>query len=265
MNKSIEQQKHIKKTEYLYAQVNNMGAGNIIASCLLVVIYWNQLNNAVLLGWLAAVLAVIAHRFYAAAAYRRRDRYASGDSKWYKIYANSVLVNGCLWGVIAVYIANQASPEQLPYVLMILGALVACASISKSSLFEIYTRFATPALLAPGIYLLAQFSSEKSMIGALVLCWFALMFSTARRFNRYVARSLCFEFENVALLNELETRQSRVQKLEKALCLQEKIITNLERSISQEPQAGEAAPGTRLATDKEKSAIRLIRRQGSPV
>ncbi|MGI9287184.1 MAG: hypothetical protein ACR2P1_17510, partial [Pseudomonadales bacterium] len=203
MTNSMEQQKHAKKTEYLYAQVPNFGSGNVIAACLLVVIYWTQLNHGVLVGWLLAVLAVISHRFYAAHAFRRRDRYANIDV-WYKVYASSVLANGCLWGAVGIFIAHQSSAQQLPYLLMIIGALVACASIANNALFSTYKLFAIPAMVPLGCYLIIQFSSEKSMMGLLVLCWFALMYSTASRFNKFVSTSLGFEFENVALLRQLE-------------------------------------------------------------
>lgn len=258
INSSLEQQKQRRKTEYLYAQIYNVGAGNIIAASLLVIIYWNQLNNAVLVGWLAAVLCVTAHRFYVAAAFRRRDRYASASHKWYKIYANGALVKGCLWGAISVYLAHQASAQQLPYLLMILGGLVACTSITNSSLFTVYVRFATPALVAPGLYLITQFSSDKFMIGALVLCWFALMYSAAWRFNKFVAKSLGFEFENIALLTELEANRTHIARLEKKARWQEKIINDLQESLDVPPLRCAPGSGAR-GTAQEKSGLKLAK------
>lgn len=251
---SIEQQKHAKKTEYLYAQVPNFGSGNIIAACLLVVIYWTQLNHGVLVGWLLAVLAVISHRFYAARAFRRRDRYANTDA-WYKIYANSVLVNGCLWGAVGIFIAHKSSSHQLPYFLMILGALVACASIANNALFSTYKMFAIPAMVPLGIYLITQFSSDKSMIGLLVLCWFVLMYSTASRFNKFVATSLGFEFENVALLRQLEAGKAQIRELKENNILQGTSIKNLQDSGSK--KGLRYVPGSRLATAEEKSNLRI--------
>lgn len=258
MNDSIAQQIHAKKTEYLYAQVHNMGAGNIIAACLLVAIYWTLLNPGVLVGWLLAVLAVIVHRFYAAAAFRRRDRYANNEA-WYKIYANSVLVNGCLWGTIGLFIAYRYDAGQLVYMLMIVGALVACASIANTGLFSMYRRFATPAMLPLGIYLLTQISSDKFMIGILVLCWFALMYSTAQRFNKFIAKSLGFEFENIALLRQLEADKIKIRKLKENNILQEKIINNIEKDKVK--KSARADSGSRLATVQEKSELRLAQKQ----
>lgn len=255
---SIEHQKHARKTEYLYAQVPNIGMGNAIAACLLVAIYWTPLDHGVLIGWLLAVLAVIAHRFYAARAFRRRDRYAN-IGVWYKLYANSVFVSGCLWGAVGIFIAHQSSSQQLPYLLMILGALVACASISNNAFFSMYKRFATPALIPLGIYLLSQFSSDKSMMGLLVLCWFALMYSTASRFNKFVSTSLGFEFENIALLRQLEADKARIRELKKNNMLQEKSINNLQHSGVK--KGSRYVPGSRLATVQEKSELRIAHKR----
>ncbi|MGI9292965.1 MAG: hypothetical protein ACR2PS_03200 [Pseudomonadales bacterium] len=251
---SIEHQKHAKKTEYLYAQVPNIGMGNIIAGCLLVAIYWTELNHSVLIGWLMAVFALTAHRFYAARAFRSRDRYAN-IGVWYKLYANSVIVSGCLWGAVGIFIAHQSSAQQLPYFLMILGALVACASISNNAFFSMYKRFAIPAMIPLGIYLITQFSSDKSMMGLLVLCWFALMYSTASRFNQFVSTSLGFEFENIALLRQLEAGNARIRELKKNNMLQEKSIKNLQNSDVK--KNSRYAPGSRLATVQEKSKLRI--------
>ncbi len=256
MKSSLEQQKRCTQTEHLYAQVNNVGVGNTIAACLLVVIYWNQLDHAVMIGWLAAVLCVVAQRFYVAAAYRRRDRYTSTSDKWYKKYASGALITGCLWGAMGVYLAHHVRAEQLPYMLMILGALVACTSITKSALFAIYARFATPALLAPGLYLIFQFSSDKFMIGALVLCWFALMYSAAWRFNKFVAKSLGFEFENIALLTELEASRARIVTLEKNAKLQDKIMSDLEASFDMRRVHRASASGARVTVQKN-AALQL--------
>lgn len=252
---SIEQQKHAKKTEYLYAQLPNIGSGNIIAACLLVAIYWTQLNHGVLIVWLLAVIAVISHRFYAARAFRRRDRYASTEG-WYKIYANGVLINGCLWGAVGIFIAHQSSSQQLPYLLMILGALVACASITNNALFSSYKLFAIPAMVPLGIYLMTQFSSEKFMMGLLVLCWSALMYSTASRFNKFVSTSLGFEFENVALLRQVEAGRAQIKELKKNNTLQEASIKNLQKSGSQ--KGLRYVSGSRLATAEEKNDLRVV-------
>lgn len=253
MNNSLEQQTLKKKTEYLYAQANNVIAGNTIAAGLLVIIYWSQLHTGVLISWLAAMFAIQAHRSVIASAYRRRDRYCNGSENWYKVYANSALLNGCLWGAIGVYIAHQSQPEQLPYVLMIIGALVACMSITKSALFAIYARFSTPALVAPGIFLVTQYSSDKFMIGVLVLCWFALMYSAAWRFHTFVAKSLSFEFENIELLTELEASRAYVARLKKNADVQARKIETLEQSNDAQPLRFAKKNGTRLTTAKEKS------------
>ncbi len=257
MHDSIEQQKHAKKTEYLYAQVPNVAAGNIIAAGLLVVIYWAQLSHGVLVAWLLAVLAVLAHRYDVSCAFARRDRYANIDA-WYKIYANSVLVNGCLWGAIGTLIAVQSPSQQLPYLLMIVGALVACASISNNALFSMYKRFATPAMVPLGIYLLTQFSSDKFMMGLLLLCWFALMYSTAARFNKFVSTSLSFEFENIALLRQLEADKAQIRTLKENNVLQEKVIENLQKNGAK--KATRYVPANRLATVVEKSELRLAQK-----
>ena len=259
MNSVLEEQKQRAQVGHLYAQIHIVGAGNIVAACLLVFIYWNQLNHAVLTGWLAAVLSVAAHRFYIAKAYRCRDRYSADSDKWYKIYANGALLKGCLWGAIGVYCARHVGAEQLPYMLMILGALVASTTITKSALFDIYTRFATPALVAPGLYLVAQFPTDQFMIGVLVLCWFVLMYSAARRFNQFVATSLGFEFENVALLTELEASRTRIVTLERNVQMQEKIITELQLSRDTQPVNCASGDGSR-AKSENKSALKLARK-----
>ncbi len=259
MNNLLEQKTHNKKTEYLYAQANNVIAGNTIAACLLVIIYWSQLYTGVLVGWFAAVLCVQAYRLFIASAYCRRDRYSSGSENWYRVYAKSALLNGCLWGAIGVYIAHQSRTEQLPYMLMIIGALVACSSITKSALFAIYARFSTPALVAPGIYLMTQYSSDKFMIGVLVLCWFALMYSAAWRFRKFVSKSLRFEFENIELLAELEASRTCVVRLKKNADLQTRRIETLEQSNGAQPLRCATENGTRLTTAKEKNALRLAR------
>jgi diguanylate cyclase (GGDEF)-like protein/PAS domain S-box-containing protein len=102
----------------------------------------------VLLGWVAAVLALSALRLVDYLRYTRGGSVREQAQAWARRYLIGSTASGLLWGFAAAAFYLPGSELHQAYILLVIGGLVAAASVTHSVFPPAFYGFAMPALLA---------------------------------------------------------------------------------------------------------------------
>lgn len=222
---ALKSQVTTRKTEFLFSQALPLMAGNLLASLLIAILYWQMLDHGVLLAWLAASLVVLGSRLRLSYKFKARNRYDDTNG-WLSAYSVNLAINGCLWGALFVYAGLNLDTDALFFFPFILGALLSGTCIAYNSYLRSYLYFAIPSTLPAAIVLIIA-GEDKAYIGIITLCWFAYLLTIAIGFNKHLSKTTRHEFENIELLNEIKRVDEQNTMLKEELVIKNQVLDHL--------------------------------------
>jgi len=177
---------------------------SIAAALLLAAALRGNIDGPLLLGWLAAVAAIVALRLAA----KRSRRRAAGDGPpatvWLNRYRVGALLHGLAWGAAALLPASIVDPDVQGILALVLGGMAAGAM--AITLFDLASAllFALPALLPMGLRLLAgstappRLTLVAGLLSLLLLGLFGIAGRRQQRDRIELARARQAEAERAA-------------------------------------------------------------------
>jgi diguanylate cyclase (GGDEF)-like protein len=203
MRETMRPELMAKCLELIYSQSANANLASLAGGALLGAMFWNDASRGVILAWAAAYLGMIWIRYALGRRYLGAAPDVESTRRWLRRFRLAVGVSGLLWGLFALYLAQDADALQLAVVTLTLGALLSGAAIAYSVILSAYLAFAVPVMLPLGAFLLWRHRPDEVFLGVLLLIWMIFMTRAASRFRDFAIRSLGYQFENVQLVAEL--------------------------------------------------------------
>jgi len=180
-------------------------AGALLLALLFVTLQWSVIAHGVLLGWLGALLAVMAWR----GGMGLRQRGASGarlaDSTWLLLYRLNFLAHGLVWAAASGLPMDSPDAMHLALLVMMLAGI--CASNFILNAFDLTAAllFGVPTMVALALRLLFDGEGVPPLMGLAVLLALGFFALTGRRAHRMVR-------ENAAL-RLAESRQNHLLRV----------------------------------------------------
>ncbi|ADJ28015.1 EAL domain-containing protein [Nitrosococcus watsonii] len=243
-----------KQVEVLYDQLHVGLAATVAAASLLIAVFWAAAPRELLAGWaiffmLTTILRVIlAHRYA-----RSPDRYRQA-SKWLMWFIAGTGISGATWGSTIIFLVPDESFVHAGFATLWVCGLsagsVAALSIIKGAFFA----FSLPAMIPSAVYLMTHGGIEATVGGA-QLMFLGFISLSAVRMHKSLVQSLTLQFENIRLVDHLDTEKKKVERLNEQL--EKKVLkrtaelaqsnANLERDIIRRQRAEQA-----LFAEKER-------------
>ncbi len=231
-----------RKLSLLATQASTAAAGNSLGALLVAAMVWPHIHAALLGSWVGLVMLIVTTRWLHVRRYLKAEEPGS-LAACFRYCATSVAVNGLVWGGLFSYLAYSLEATSLAPPFSVVCALAAGTSLTYNAYFNPFKNFSVPALLMPGIVLLASGPDEKLWIAIIVLAWFTLMYSISSQLSRYLESTAKYETENVALIRDLEYQREHSERLNEELQLKTEIIERLARRQQTDSESKQRAAG----------------------
>ncbi len=220
-----------RRIELLFRHAKVSCAGNNVAALLALLILLPQISAALLVPWVLAIAACMAQRCRLAALFGKRNRYSSPIA-WHQCFDRNVAINGGLWGALGALAGSTTSLELSAWFSMLVGAMLAGSAIAYSASRWTFWYYAIPAVSPLVASLALAGTADHWLLATSLSCWSLLIWSFTRQFGQHYRKSWRYEFENIALLQELHWQQERARQLKDELQLKSSLIEQLRQRNS---------------------------------
>ncbi len=198
----------------LYEQGNTIQLLGILTGILAVIMFWDLCDHGMLLLWLSAHIVVSALRLGLNAQFaRRRPSSARAMQKWAKLYVAGTFIAGLIWACLCLFYAATWPASYQLILFAIYTGIISASYSTHSPYFVAYLSFYIPPAGFLAYTLLQQHAEGFRTLTALVAIYIAVMYFSALRYHRSVARLLETHFENKRLVDELSTSNLRLGSL----------------------------------------------------
>jgi diguanylate cyclase (GGDEF)-like protein/PAS domain S-box-containing protein len=231
------------QVDAVYRQAPITHSATALVALLTVFVIYAGAPLWVLLPWAAAVILLSALRLAEYSRYLARPASRSA-AQWARRYWLGATVSGVLWGFAAAVFYSSHSQLHQAYILLVVGGLVAAASVTQSVLPPAFYGFALPALFALAgriAFELATGEANRSFVvaEAALVAWyvFALHRLSRLAYQRFVGAWAA---------------QSEIRQLADDLLLQKQAVERSNRELQTEIDRAHA-----LETELHQSRQRL--------
>lgn len=132
----------------LYRHAPIVHGATALVAVVTVFVMYPAIDARILSAWALAVIALAAVRFLDYLRYARAGQASLDNRTWARRYSVGSAVSGLLWGFAAAVFYLHGSELHQAYVLLVIGGLVAAASVTHSAYPPAFYGFALPALVA---------------------------------------------------------------------------------------------------------------------
>lgn len=188
----------------------------LAAALALCALLWQDAPRLRLLGWCAAILALSAARYLllwragavnsAAQARARINAFAAG-----------AFLSGTAWGAAPLLLIQRDPAAVVEFTLfnclalLVICGLTAGAALAYAASLRVLFCFSAPALLPPGLFLIALGDRFNSALGGFVLLYFLFVALAAARMHFQLCQFMRVEQERDALIDAINRARARMQ------------------------------------------------------
>ena len=232
-----------EQIKLLYAKAPMALTAILVNAPILVVILWDKVPHAVLVGWLMYMVILSLGRAWLRHEYWRRPPSPIEDSHWGTWYLAGIALSGLGWGSVGVFLFPAGSlPHQL-FIAFVLAGMTAGSVAACSAMLVGVFLFAVPVLIPLAIQFLAQGDDLHLAMGGMTALYAILMVFIARTMHQTIITSLHLRFENQDLVAYLAAAKGRAEQLNEELTFEinerkrvqkerERLITELQDALA---------------------------------
>jgi signal transduction histidine kinase/ActR/RegA family two-component response regulator len=213
-----------RRRQVLAAQVRllygnaNVGIGvTLVATLVLGRFQWDLVGHPIVLSWCLYMFLVTVGRFTLARLYRRSAPSSLETGRWRAGFVVGAGLAGTGWGAAGILLYPEARFVNQLFLVFMLGGMILGAASILAARPEAHLAFILPAGLAPAARL--AFQGDKAH---LAMAFMAGLFTLAsviatRRIHLTIVSSLNLQFENAALVENLQAARHRAEALNEQL------------------------------------------------
>lgn len=223
-----------EQVELLYGNANVGVSVTVVAAAVLASLEWAVIRHSIILGWCGWMYLVSAARLVLARQYHRAVSPDRQARNWAIAFAAGAGLAGAGWGTAGVLLYPPESLASQIFLMFVLGGMMLGSASLLAPRPEAFLAFMLPAGIVPSMRLALQ-GDDAHMAMALLAGIFTLVtLITTRRIHGTIVSSLCLQFENRDLVEDLRAAKQHVEALNAQLEARVRERTaELERSTEQ--------------------------------
>ena len=215
--------------------------------------------------WTAGFQAFSAFRLWTMRKYRLSDPKAAEARRWSRLFVVLCLIGGLWWGYAGVVLV-QDQPEQMrTFIYVIVGSLCAGSVATYSAVLPAFIAFAVGAIGPLAVDLVFFRDDEVSfLVGFLMVVFLLVLAAAAVKQSEAIRSTLQIQFDNVGLIEVLETAMDDAAALNDSLTAEirqrERIEKDLARSLALYQATMDAVDEGILALDQDQRIVAVNQR-----
>ncbi|HEV7801707.1 MAG TPA: EAL domain-containing protein [Burkholderiales bacterium] len=178
-------------------------AGSLLSAVVIVAALWEAVPLLPLLLWAAALVAVMAARFFLQRAFVKRNPPDVEAPRWCAYFVLGTFAAGALWGVLgSVLYPAHAMPQEF-LVMFVIGGMVIAAVLVLAPVHNAFLAFLLPAVMPviPTVFL--QDTTVHFYMGVLLLVFLVVMLATGPMISEMIRDSIAMKYAHTELLAQL--------------------------------------------------------------
>jgi signal transduction histidine kinase/ActR/RegA family two-component response regulator len=214
-----ERKAHVRAAQIrlLYENANTGIAVTIVAAPALAYLQWFVVQRWILLSWLTYMLLVSAARFVLTHRYRRSSGNPVRIRKWGGAFAFGAGLAGAGWGAAGILLYPREELTNQMFLVFVLGGMMLGAASILAARPEAFVAFLVPTGMLPAIRFVFGGDMEHVTMGFLATVFTGATVITTWRFHRTIESSLNLQFQNQALVLDLQTANTWTEALNQQL------------------------------------------------
>ncbi len=194
----------------LYRVARPAYATTLANAAILVAVLWGAMDDALLLWWFAALLAVTLVRLALHRAFGRA-RAGAPARAWELRFALGALATGAIWALAPALLFPAGDPLlQMAIVFVVGGSIIGAAGVYAASRLAFYAFGALP-FMAVSLQLLTQPGRTYKLLGLMVIVFGAVMLRVYRDIHGAMIEALRTRLHNAELVERLAGSEARLR------------------------------------------------------
>lgn len=209
---SLRQRVEVERIDMLYHHTRTTLATNVLLASALVAVLWPLFAHALLLGWWAAIVALVLVRLLLVRGYRRRA--PDQVRRWARYLTGATLLSGLAWGLSGVLFFAPQSVLGLSFVAIVLAGIAAGSVPAYASWPPAQYSAIPTALPIAGRFLVE--GGEWAVMGLICVLYLYNVQSSARQLANVIEESIRLRLEKQALAQRLGDEKQVVEAAHQA-------------------------------------------------
>ncbi len=193
----------LERLRLVYGNFTFMLSAAVLAATVLVTLLYKVGSPAVLLGWLALVVALSVLRYLESRAFERNPL-AHTAREWRRRLDAATLVSGMVWGIGALLLLPLGDVAHQMLTVLVLAGVIAGAMTSYGALWRCYMIFMMPLALAMEWRLLTDPLALHYALAFVNIVYVAMVAYSAYKTDRTIGKVLDITAENTQLTRALQ-------------------------------------------------------------
>ena len=215
--------------------------------------------------WTAGFAALSAFRLWTMRQYRRSDPKVAEARQWSRLFVALCLVGGLWWGYAGVALVEDQPEQMRTFIYVIVGSLCAGSVATYSAVLPAFIAFAVGAIGPLAVDLVFFKEDEVSfLVGFLMVVFLLVLAAAAVKQSEAIRATLQIQFDNVGLIEVLETAMDDAAALNDSLTAEirqrERIEKDLARSLALYQATMDAVDEGILALDQDQRIVAVNQR-----
>ena len=209
---SLRQRVEVERIDMLYHHTRTTLATNVLLASALVAVLWPLFAHALLLGWWAAIVALVLVRLLLVRGYRHRA--PDQVRRWARYLTGATLLSGLAWGLSGVLFFAPQSVLGLSFVAIVLAGIAAGSVPAYASWPPAQYSAIPTALPIAGRFLVE--GGEWAVMGLICVLYLYNVQSSARQLANVIEESIRLRLEKQALAQRLGDEKQVVEAAHQA-------------------------------------------------
>ena len=186
----------------LYSQATVTLIFPVIAAIALGWLLWDVASRWILIAWASTAILFSAVRYVLLWSFHRREPHPEQAGRWLDLFSSSAFISGLIWGTAPIMLIPYQPDLLVEFTLyngltlIVICGLVAGALVSYSVCKWVLFYYSFPALVPPGLYLIALGDKYNGALGGYTLLYFIFVLLASLRMHAQYMHYFEMEIEN---------------------------------------------------------------------
>lgn len=215
------------QVQLLYGNAGTGVTVTIVAAPVLAYFESRVVENSIVLVWLLYMLFVSGARFVLARRYSDATPKRTHTNRWAALFAAGAGLAGTGWGCAGILLYAETHLINQVFLIFVIGGMMLGGASLLAPRREAFLAFLIPAGILPAIRLMYEGDQEHIVMGLLAVLFTAAVLASTSQWYRTILSSLNLQFENQALLQDVQLANERTQ------CLNEQLELRVEKRTAE--------------------------------
>jgi len=203
MDTSLQQHVAFQRVRFLYRHATKAVPFNLVNGTILLVVFWNQADRSLLIGWFLGLLLITFMRLAHVLFELKRDRWQSHYQQLLRHFMVGSMLSGAVWGGGYIVLAHPTAESYHLLYLLVLGGMASGAFTSMASKTAVYLGYLLPMMMPAILFSFLDATAVGYAGGTMITLFMLMLIVTHRSSSQLLVEGIRLGIEKEALVAEL--------------------------------------------------------------